>query len=431
MEDDGIREATAQVFNNQDQFLGTAWLASEGIVITAAHVVADLKSREPLTQQFRLRFPNSWAVAVIVPDSIDYASDIAALKVDNNHTIQSFSKTIPLAYAKRVSSHGSPWRAFGYPLGDQRGIFLSGTVESVVGSSPGITSAIQLTLRTPQKDLHGISGAAVMVDGVAIGILVEERSGDEFIFYASPFAPIGEHPSFVPAETGLSRIVCELDQKQAAKREMGELSERFDEYCTVLAELLNKLPYIELVKDRSRTSIPPLSSIYVKLAIKRAMHNKFLCKGNSNDDTPITIEEAVSRGKHILLQGEPGSGKTSIVKSLAVRLAVSWCNGQRKELIPVYLSARELAKTNSSDGSLGGAIEKRIVSFLEKRLIRGLKPNFFVNPLPDRFKWLVIIDGIDEVVDPEERRALIDSISNQVRFPEQRIVFLLTSRAVS
>lgn len=209
------------------------------------------------------------------------------------------------------------------------------------------------------------------------------------------------------------------------------VGDRFDEYCTILAEQLNRVPYTELVRSRNRTSVPPLSSIYVKPTIKRPMQGFYLHKGDCDDDTAITIDQAVARGKHILLQGEPGSGKTSMVKSLAVTLAESWRNGQQKELIPVYLSAREFAPTTASDGSFGRAVETQIVSFLGKRLVRGLPPNFFVDPLPGKCGWLLIIDGMDEVVNPEERRALLDSINNQVRLVHQRIIFLVTSRPLS
>lgn len=164
--------------------------------------------------------------------------------------------------------------------------------------------------------------------------------------------------------------------------------EAFDEYCTILAEQLNRLPYKELVRGCNRTSVPPLSSIYVKPTIKRPMRDFYLRKGNCEDDTAITIDQAVARGKHILLQGEPGSGKTSMVKSLAVTLAESWRSGQQKELIPVYLSAREFAPTTASDGSFGRAVETQIVSFLGKRLVRGLPSNFLWTLYP------VNVDGL-------------------------------------
>ncbi len=71
-------------------------------------------------------------------------------------------------------------------------------------------------------------------------------------------------------------------------------------------------------------------------------------EGN-RDSRPLTALEVATQTKHLVLLGDPGSGKSTFVRQLAARTAAAYLAGEppfpdwQAGLIPVLITLRKLA----------------------------------------------------------------------------------------
>ncbi|TMR02261.1 NACHT domain-containing protein [Actinomadura soli] len=125
-----------------------------------------------------------------------------------------------------------------------------------------------------------------------------------------------------------------------------------------------------------------------------------------------TLQDFLGEGRVYAVLGSSGSGKTTLVRHAALTL----CDGERfrrRRRIPLLLYLRDhlaallgeeppgLAGLAAMAGWLAGRVEPR---WIEHRL--------------ERSRCVVLLDGLDEVVDARDRRAVVTWIRRQVqRFP--------------
>ena len=140
---------------------------------------------------------------------------------------------------------------------------------------------------------------------------------------------------------------------------------------------------------------------------------------------PVLVTEAIRGQDRIILLGDPGSGKTTVLKWLAYTHARSGAGGRD---LPIYVRLPEFSRAQEIDPRidlfkfvLAKAMEKGcgdIESPLKKELSNC-----------DRRQCLVLFDGLDEVGDEEHRDRLVNSVSAFIEeFPANR--FVITSRLV-
>jgi NACHT domain len=153
-----------------------------------------------------------------------------------------------------------------------------------------------------------------------------------------------------------------------------------------------------------------------------------LAGGRAREDVRPAAE-ALSRHDYVLVTGGPGSGKTALVRELARRLARIWLREDPasdpptgQPVVPLLLPARALTDTGSFTSALAAAV-RRVYGM---DMLTELRPMHFAGPVSGS-RWLLIIDGLDEVVDRELRVKIIRAIRGHAR-SDTPYRFVVTSR---
>lgn len=129
-------------------------------------------------------------------------------------------------------------------------------------------------------------------------------------------------------------------------------------------------------------------------------------------------------GRSVLITGEPGTGKTVAGQLLFEHLAAGWLDHRRADHAPILVRARDLL-----------AHEPSFSEMLRRAACAVARPTA---PIPAELfaariagaSWLVIVDGLDEVQDADERRSLIELIADYGR-PSNSYRFVVLARPVA
>ncbi|MFE5330776.1 NACHT domain-containing protein [Embleya sp. NPDC056575] len=140
-------------------------------------------------------------------------------------------------------------------------------------------------------------------------------------------------------------------------------------------------------------------------------------------------EDTLALHRHVLITGGAGQGKSTLSLQLAASLALAYESGQaqgpdRERLLPLRVTAGRLAAGRS-------ALIPRLVRILSAELAPHLDyalPDDLLDHLPENTTCLLIVDGLDEITDPERRRGLVAELAGRVRNPDGRFRLLITTR---
>jgi tetratricopeptide (TPR) repeat protein len=190
------------------------------------------------------------------------------------------------------------------------------------------------------------------------------------------------------------------------------------DFLRAVLEHAENLPNIILLDESRR-----LSEIYVPLSLQPIAAAKPGAESLVHSDTegspsrflfndPKAVD-LLSSGNH-LVEGEPGSGKSTLARRLIISHAERLIDvGTAASLdqcrLPVLVTARSL---NATKSPIASALQ---LAVREELSVFGL------GPLPDQFfvpysefghrSWLVVIDGLDEIEDRDERQRLWEAVS--------------------
>ncbi len=130
--------------------------------------------------------------------------------------------------------------------------------------------------------------------------------------------------------------------------------------------------------------------------------------------------------QHLAIIGAPGSGKTTLLKHMALTLVNRRRPYRKTDIpykLPFLLFLRDLvtAIKNSSTFSLVEAVQSHVIKWGRSA------PTGWIERQLNKGNCLILLDGLDEVADPEMRRQIVNWVQQQmITYGKNR--FIVTSR---
>ncbi|GAA1290701.1 hypothetical protein [Saccharothrix xinjiangensis] len=201
---------------------------------------------------------------------------------------------------------------------------------------------------------------------------------------------------------------------------------------------VERLPYRLLGVDE-----PPLSTIYVRQQVRLRTSAEREEPGAQREvveeqrpattasQSAVPVSEALERHDHLLVTGEPGAGKSTLSNHLARVLSRVWLREDSattaplsEPVVPVRVSARSLDSTGSWSNVLAAAVCRT----LGRTLVQDPDSGMFTGRVQGA-RWLVLVDGLDEVPDPRVRGEVIRAVAQHAR-PGSDYRFVITTRGL-
>jgi hypothetical protein len=395
--------------------VGTAFFVAQGLLLTCAHVVAGQDNRPSS------RVTISWQGIDIPAEIVDWRAppgpDLAILKVDvEPHGFVILDET---------AEAGDPLFAYGFPERQRKGdvaTFESEGRPAYEGSllkvkagqaEPGMSGAPLLNLRTGgvcgvlrlTRDRHSDLGARAVVGAeVKHAFPSMWRTNDDARWTNSPW-----HSS--------------LDYAQLAELGLSLCSSKMREFLQALRGVSEALPY-QLITEGG---VPHLSAIYIEQ--QQELQTTALPVGTTSaapaSSTVLhTLDQALDLYTHVLVEGGPGAGKSTLANHLTAECAAAWLSGRRLPYVAVTITARTLAESTES---FDETLTRHIGSTLGVRLSGPLPADLFRRAPARDASWLVVVDGVDEVP-IESRASFVETLKAKVEEPDGRWRYLVTTR---
>jgi hypothetical protein len=203
---------------------------------------------------------------------------------------------------------------------------------------------------------------------------------------------------------------------------------------------VERLPYELLAVEE-----PPLSSVYVRqqvqvrVWINRSEREDTAAGSPTAEESPASTEsrlatsvpDALEQHDHLLVIGEPGAGKSTMSSYLARSLSRLWLREDSavdapitEPVVPLRVSARSL----DTSGSWSAVLAEAARHSFGRGLREDPDPRLFAGRVQGA-RWLVLVDGLDEIPDPRLRGQVIRSIAQHAR-PGSDYRFVVTTRVL-
>ena len=396
--------------------LGSGVFVAPGLVLTCAHVVAD-QAGTPKAESVRgvsqgreldLRVVPEW----IRPWAEGRGPDLALLRA--------VCDDLPEAWVelRDVVEIGDDLWAYGYPQGSYR----AGDSVAFRYEGPSRSAGSVLHKMSRGQAQPGLSGAPVLNrrTGGVVGLVRATRDSRTDLGARLVTATLiaAEYGAILAAElvgpVNHPWVKALTDDQLLAGRWERPPQKLFD-YLRAAQEQARDFPYAVPVHIA-----PPLIDLYVEQKVTSRVAER---RGSSDEhekhrDRERKIEavhatKLLSQHDNAVLTGGPGAGKSSLLNFLVADAARKWLRpapgSASPDFVPARLSATRLAET---PGPLATAVATVLSQDLVDYLHEPLPPDaLHRQPMPG-VDWLVLVDGVDEVLDPESRRKLLTRLSH-------------------
>ncbi|MCX4608722.1 serine protease [Streptomyces mirabilis] len=384
---------------------GTGFVIAPGVVVTCAHVVAG-------AHEVRGRIGEGDEFALTVSDEDRYRAanglDIAFLRFD----AESCSALCILPSPK--TNFGDRMWAYGHPKGDYRaGQWAALEYQGDSRLTFGDSMPMHRGYGTPVGE--GFSGSPVVNErtGAVCGMLA--RSNKAGSAHMVPVTEILARCTVPEPSIDWLDTLTDEQLRAGGFRYPGTL---LRDYLEAAREAADEHPYAALLADVGHI---PLSTVYVR---QEASPTADTPTHQSRPDELTAATSVLDGHRHVLFTGGAGSGKSSVLRRLTFTAASEWLKdpAQAPPYLPVRVAAEQLLGLPFTE-TLSAAVGRDLPG-----LRRSLSPELFEAPPMPEVDWLVCVDGLDEVLDPEDRGRVIQLIQRWAREPYLR--FAVASRSL-
>lgn len=184
----------------------------------------------------------------------------------------------------------------------------------------------------------------------------------------------------------------------------------------------------------------PLASAYVPLRARvQAQAGSARQPGKGDEpqhEADIALNQVLGLGQRVVVIGGPGSGKTTVLMHMAWALATALRTGQAEPALsrlglgagpggaaalplPILVPLASFARYRRHLPAGAPARDSTLAHFISHHLISrqagfNLPPDFFVQLLQDGRNVLLLLDGLDEVANEDERASVREAVENLV-----------------
>ncbi|MGW1209949.1 NACHT domain-containing protein [Streptomyces sp. NPDC002499] len=403
-------------------------------MLTAYHVVRDLPPNtpvevRPLDRHARHRWLVSrvcWPTAPVDLDRFP-EQDVALLVIEEPAWRE---EGLPgrMRFGEVTGQERVPCQGIGFPDAEARPGNLRDTM--VVRGSADPLQAVKSRLMTVHVDegivprqlaggsgWAGASGTALFCGLLLIGVLVTDRavSVDASVLAAVPITTPAGLPGFraALAAQGLRDLVIEPAPVPDTERLLAP-------YLAAVARAVREHPYPGALPDRTVSRLPPLADVYLRqdLRTHRRSDHPPLDADRSVDEAvladTLSPDDVLVQPHHGIVVAGPGGGKSSLLRTWTAELARRVVQGASAQ-IPVLVQA---ALLTPAPGTKGVPFPEVLATAVTDELSphgpnETLTPHFFRTPPQHAARWLVLVDGLDEVTAEYPRSRLMNTLAAQ------------------
>ncbi|MEU4089254.1 NACHT domain-containing protein [Streptomyces aureus] len=219
----------------------------------------------------------------------------------------------------------------------------------------------------------------------------------------------------VPHVDTLDRLADALDVTGTALSELHQLRDRaeprrrsLDSYLHAARNAARDHPYPGVLSGTT----PPLAAVYLRQQASRRTESEpetADCEGipHSGAGEVLPAEQLLADGQMCLILAGPGGGKSSLLRTHLTRSIEQWLAGHGGNALPVLIPAAELDRFPLIQ-ALAAAANAELRSY---GLVDELPAAFFATPPRPGVRWLVLVDGLDEITDPAARQRVLRTVA--------------------
>lgn len=382
--------------------LGTGFFLGPGLILTCAHVISgsEAESIPDIRVSWNgVEFDGEVPVGRYLPKP---GPDLALLRVSlNQHPwVLIDARRNAVDVDDRVAS-------FGYPETHRAGDFATFVVEGLE-----VRHNRHGKLKLGQAEA-GMSGSPVLNlnTGAVCGImrLTRDRHSDLGARFVTMFAVSEKLPEALSAQDSpsLREWLGLLTDSQLRNGRQKYAGPQLRAYLSAARAVASVHPYALALPQA-----PQLENVYVRqLATQADSEHQEDADADHPEQGhdlsrrgPVTEATSVVENMHgAVVIGGPGSGKSSLLRHLTAVLADRWLSGAAQTHVPIRVMAESLA----GDAPLAEALARGTTRELGATALEPFSDQLVQHdPVVDT-PWLVMIDGVDEILDENLRRKVL------------------------
>ncbi len=485
-----LERSVIRILNQSDATVGTGFVVADGLAVTCAHVVKAAGSDKDELLFVQFYADESQQIAQVLTEgwSPPEADDVAFLQLEDLP-----EGVVPVMLGSARNCEWHPYFAFGFAR------LASYDSRKVTDILDGIVSVLDkrkhpmLQLKGEEID-RGLSGSPVLdkqtnrVVGMVSEYQDNQRTRFAWATTADTLSVLNRTLQLWPNTYGSDELNAYLDylidsaqiltlpDGNEVQLERVYVSLRADEMNALERQAEHKL-YLEDVATLQKLPGETGSDEYARFAairkvIARRPRMQMLEARNwtslfgAHEQDLLSLAEVVQRHSHVVLLGDPGSGKTTLGKWLVLQFARALRKNEtrvqvRADLVrpgdesnrlidlgpirlPILIRIADYARLrwDKEQGDTGISLEGFLTSHQAQKILpAGLMPEAvgaLIKEYLSQGRAIIVLDGLDEVGDPTQRKAIMQAVRRFLqpqplvernnRWADNRV--LLTSRIV-